>query len=82
MGQVRGKHGGYYSREYADTEEVGEEHPREEIQGRGYSFGYNRNEDIADCRTSEQLVHLLVNTRGPGRQSNRSVGRTGKTACT
>jgi len=73
-GQVRGKHGGYYSREYADTEEVGEEHPWEEIQGMGYSFGYNRNEDIADYRTSEELVHLLVNTVGRGGNLCLNVG--------
>ena len=75
-GQVRGKHGGYYSREYNDTEDLTNEHPWEEIQGMGYSFGYNRNEDIHDYRTSEELVHLLVNTVGRGGNLCLNVGPT------
>ena len=72
-GKVRGKHGGYYSREYADTD-LDSDHPWEEIQGMGYSFGYNRNEDINDYRTSEELVHLLVNTVGRGGNLCLNVG--------
>jgi alpha-L-fucosidase len=72
-GQVRGKHGGYYSREYADTD-LDSDHPWEEIQGMGYSFGYNRNEDINDYRTSEELVHLLVNTVGRGGNLCLNIG--------
>jgi alpha-L-fucosidase len=72
-GQVRGKHGGYYSREYADTD-LDSDHPWEEIQGMGYSFGFNRNEDINDYRTSEELVHLLVNTVGRGGNLCLNIG--------
>ena len=46
-GKVRGKHGGFYTREYADND-IDDSHPWEEIQGMGYSFGFNRNEDIND----------------------------------
>jgi alpha-L-fucosidase len=72
-GKVRGKHGGYYSREYADTD-LDDGHPWEEIQGMGYSFGFNRNEDINDYRTSEELVHLLVNTVGRGGNLCLNIG--------
>jgi len=72
-GKVRGKHGGYYSREYADTD-LDDGHPWEEIQGMGYSFGFNRNEDINDYRSSEELVHLLVNTVGRGGNLCLNVG--------
>ena len=75
-GKVRGEHGGYYSREYADTDDLTNEHPWEEIQGMGYSFGYNRNEDIHDYRSSEELVHLLVNTVGRGGNLCLNVGPT------
>ncbi|WP_304062876.1 alpha-L-fucosidase [Pedobacter glucosidilyticus] len=75
-GKVRGEHGGYYSREYADTDDVSNDHPWEEIQGMGYSFGYNRNEDIHDYRSSEELIHLLVNTVGRGGNLCLNVGPT------
>jgi alpha-L-fucosidase len=72
-GKVRGKHGGYYTREYADSD-LDDGHPWEEIQGMGYSFGFNRNEDINDYRTSEELVHLLVNTVGRGGNLCLNIG--------
>jgi alpha-L-fucosidase len=34
--------------------------PWEECRGLGYSFGYNRNEDISDYNTSQTLILLLV----------------------
>lgn len=72
-GKVRGQHGGYYTREYADND-LDSDHPWEEIQGMGYSFGFNRNEDINDYRTSEELVHLLVNTVGRGGNLCLNIG--------
>lgn len=72
-GQVRGKHGGYYTREYSDIN-LDTDHPWEEVQGMGYSFGYNRDEDINDYRSSEELVHLLVNTVGLGGNLCLNVG--------
>lgn len=72
-GKVRGKHGGYYSREYADTD-MSVNHPWEEVQGMGYSFGYNRDEDINDYRSSEELVHLLINTVGSGGNLCLNIG--------
>jgi alpha-L-fucosidase len=75
-GQVRGQHGGYYSREYNDVDDSNNDHPWEEIQGMGYSFGYNRNEDIHDYRSSEELIQLLVNTVGRGGNLCLNVGPT------
>ena len=72
-GKVRGKHGGYYTREYSDIN-LDTDHPWEEVQGMGYSFGYNRDEDINDYRSSEELVHLLVNTVGLGGNLCLNVG--------
>jgi len=55
------KHGDYYSGEYSgDDEKMGDDHPWEESQGIGGSYGYNRAENIEDYKSSEQLVHLLI----------------------
>jgi alpha-L-fucosidase len=72
-GKVRGKHGDYYTREYADKD-VDNDHPWEEVQGMGYSFGFNRDEDINDYRSSEELVHLLITTVGLGGNLCLNVG--------
>jgi alpha-L-fucosidase len=63
--ETRSKHGGIYQTEYGL---VGEKegidnpvpHPWEECRGIGTSFGYNRNEDIKNYSTSEQLIKLLI----------------------
>ncbi|MEO8766584.1 MAG: alpha-L-fucosidase [Ginsengibacter sp.] len=72
-GKVRGRHGGYYTREYSDKD-LDTDHPWEEVQGMGYSFGFNRDEDINDYRSSEELIHLLVNTVGMGGNLCLNVG--------
>jgi alpha-L-fucosidase len=61
-----GKHGDYFSSEYQDAEGVGTFHPWEESRGIGGSYGFNRDEDIDDYNTSEELVHELIDivTRG------------------
>lgn len=58
-GKVRGKHGGYYSTEYAPGYEGGSK-PWEECRGMGMSFGYSRIENIDDYRTVKELVFMLV----------------------
>lgn len=62
---TRGKHGGYYTTEY---DLVGDDnarnkkmtHPWEECRAIGGSFGYNRNESLADYNTPEDLIYVLI----------------------
>lgn len=56
---TRKKHGGYYTTEYAADFKANK--PWEECRGIGFSFGYNRNEDIQDYNTAQTLVLMLVN---------------------
>lgn len=63
--ETRSKHGGYYTTEYdiVHNENASNkkfEHPWEECRGIGGSFGYNRNESLADYETSDALIHMLV----------------------
>jgi alpha-L-fucosidase len=55
---TRKKHGGYFTTEYEGTVEYSK--PWEECRGMGFSFGYNRNEDIEDYNTPKSLVLTLV----------------------
>lgn len=61
---IRKKHGGYYTTEY----EVGATftRPWEECRGMGFSFGYNRNEDIEDYNSAQSLVYLLLDIVSSG----------------
>ena len=54
----RQKHGGYYTTEYEASEEF--DKPWEECRGMGFSFGYNRAEDIQDYNSPKALILLLV----------------------
>lgn len=63
--ETRSKHGGYYTTEYdivhdEDASKKKFDHPWEECRGIGGSFGYNRNESLADYETSDALIHMLV----------------------
>lgn len=63
--ETRSKHGGYYTTEYdivhnEDASSKKFDHPWEECRGIGGSFGYNRNESLADYETSDALVHMLI----------------------
>ncbi|RYZ32907.1 MAG: alpha-L-fucosidase [Sphingobacteriales bacterium] len=63
--ETRSKHGGYYTTEYdivhnEDATNTKFEHPWEECRGIGGSFGFNRNENLADYETSDALVHMLI----------------------
>lgn len=61
---MRQKHGGYYTTEY----EVGAKfaRPWEECRGMGFSFGYNRNEDIEDYNSAQSLIYLLLDIVSSG----------------
>jgi alpha-L-fucosidase len=55
---TRHKHGGYWTTEYTPGMS-GMEHPWEENRGMGFSYGYNRAEDLADYHSSKELVVML-----------------------
>ncbi len=62
---TRHKHGGYYTTEYAAGME-GAAHPWEESQGMGFSYGYNRAENLDDYKSARNLILLLVDTVSRG----------------
>jgi alpha-L-fucosidase len=55
----RHKHGGFYTTEYGSGLDD-DAHAWEESRGLGASYGYNRNEDIADYRSGRELVLMLA----------------------
>lgn len=57
--ETRHKDGGYWTTEYT-AGMSGLDHPWEESRGMGYSYGYNRDEQIGDYHTARQLVLMLV----------------------
>ncbi|GAB3655799.1 alpha-L-fucosidase [Echinicola sediminis] len=61
---VRFNHGGYYTTEYQS--ELDGSHPWEECRGIGFSFGFNRNEDVTDYAGRRTLVYLLLNVVSNG----------------
>lgn len=62
--RMRQKHGGFYTTEY----EVGKKYDRpwEECRGMGFSFGYNRNEDVEDYNSAQSLIYLLLDIVSSG----------------
>ena len=56
--ETRGKHGGYYTTEYGEGMKDAA-HPWEEMRGMGYSFGYNRAEQIDDYQSARALILML-----------------------
>lgn len=63
--ETRSKHGGFYTTEYdivhnEDATQTKFTHPWEECRGIGGSFGYNRNENLADYETSDAVIHMLI----------------------
>ena len=79
--ETRGKHGGYYTTEYdlvheGNVKDKHIAHPWEECRGIGHSFGYNRNENLGDYSTSEELIHLLIEKVAMGGNLLLNVGPT------
>lgn len=78
---TRSKHGGFYTTEY-DLEGSNNlkdkviTHPWEECRGIGESFGYNRNEDLANYQTSGQLVKVLIEKVSRGGNLLLDIGPT------
>ncbi len=54
----RHKDGGYHTTEYESG--LDNSHPWEENRGIGYSFGYNRNEDIGDYNSGQTLTLMMI----------------------
>jgi len=72
---ARHKHGGYYTTEYASSANF--EKPWEECRGIGFSFGYNRNEDLWDYSTAQTLILLLADVVSHGGNLLLDIGPDG-----
>jgi len=81
--ETRGKHGGYFTTEYDTLTDLTKKHdsdftkPWEECRGIGASFGYNRNENLEDYSTSQQLIHILIEKVAKGGNLLLNIGPTG-----
>jgi len=68
-------HGGYVTTEYGTgSEKLKSGKPWEECQGIGYSFGYNRAENLEQCKSSEELIFLLIRTVANGGNLLLNIG--------
>jgi alpha-L-fucosidase len=73
--ETRHVHGGYYTTEYG-AGLPGATHAWEENRGIGHSYGYNRNEDLADYATGPRLLLTLLDTVSRGGNLLLNVGPT------
>jgi len=76
---TRSRHGGYYTTEYGEVGfegELAQDRKWEENRGIGNSYGYSRNEDVADYLSEGELIHLLVDTVCKGGNLCLNVGPT------
>jgi alpha-L-fucosidase len=73
--ETRHVHGGYYTTEYG-AGLPGATHAWEENRGIGHSYGYNRNEDLADYATGERLLLTLLDTVSRGGNLLLNIGPT------
>jgi alpha-L-fucosidase len=73
--ETRHRHGGYYTTEYG-AGLPGADHAWEENRGMGFSYGYNRNEDLADYATGRRLLLTLLDTVSRGGNLLLNIGPT------
>jgi alpha-L-fucosidase len=73
--ESRHRHGGYYTTEYG-AGLPGATHAWEENRGIGHSYGYNRNEDLADYATGQRLLLTLLDTVSRGGNLLLNIGPT------
>lgn len=76
-----GEHGGYLTVEYGNLKDQSADmnsisKPWEECKGMGFSFGYNKNENLEDYATSEQLIHDLIDKVSKGGNLLLNIGPT------
>jgi alpha-L-fucosidase len=72
----RHKHGGYWTTEYTPGMS-GSDHPWEESRGMGFSYGYNRAEQLHHYHTGRQLVVMLVDLVSRGGNLLLDIGPDG-----
>jgi alpha-L-fucosidase len=73
--ESRHRHGGYYTTEYgAGLPDAS--HAWEENRGIGHSYGFNRNEDLADYATGQRLLLMLIDTVSRGGNLLLNIGPT------
>lgn len=74
--ETRSKHGGYFTTEYRRFHTIDDltKVKWEECRGLGTSFGYNRNEKLADYLGPRELVLLLVSTVAEGGNLLLNIG--------
>jgi alpha-L-fucosidase len=66
-------HGGFTTTEYGSGK-ASLERPWEECRGIGESFGYNRNENLEQYQTSQQLIHMLIDVVSRGGNLLLNIG--------
>ncbi len=74
----RSKHGSYYTREYGKVDGegtlLGDNKKWEENRGMGASFGYSRNENIFDYKSSKELIEMFIEIVSKGGNLCLNVG--------
>ena len=73
--ETRHQHGGYYTTEYG-AGLPGASHAWEENRGLGFSYGFNRNENLDDYATGTRLLLTLIDTVSRGGNLLLNVGPT------
>lgn len=79
--ETRSRHGSFYTTEYDlihedDSKGVEFTHPWEECRGIAGSFGFNRNENLEDYSSAEELIHILVEKVSRGGNLLLNIGPT------
>ncbi len=74
--ETRHHHGGYYTTEYAAGMKDAS-HPWEENRGMGFSYGWNRAENIDDYKSARELVLVLCDLVSRGGNFLLDIGPTG-----
>lgn len=73
---TRHKHGGYYTTEYAAGLQD-DSHAWEESRGMGFSYGWNRIENLNDYKSARELIMVLVDLVSRGGNLLLDIGPTG-----